>query len=313
MENRAYALIVGLFVICLGVTGVMVTWWISGGAQDTTKYLIVSPRSVTGLNPQAAVRYRGVRVGKVIDVDLQDSREVLITIRVDSDLPITRGTRARIGTQGLTGQGYVQLDDDGTNMAPPMLAPGTRLPVIAMADGGSPLNNVVDGAQEVVSRLKQTTERMERVLSDDNIKNISLTLKNLADSSAHLQKTMTQTAALTEDLRRFSSQENAESIAATLQQLQASTRELPQAVHDFRTTLAKVDAVADRVDRLGGDVQNNLNTETLPRINDLMLGLQSSAQQLNRVLDDIERTPQVLLLGKTQQAPGPGETKPGKP
>lgn len=313
MENRAYALIVGLFVICLGVAGVMAVWWISGGAQDTTKYLIISPRSVTGLNPQAAVRYRGVRVGKVIDVDLQDTREVSITIRIDSDLPITRGTRARIGIQGLTGQGYVQLDDDGSDTAPPTRAPDSKLPMIAMAEGGSPLNNAVEGAQEVVARLKQSTERIERVLSDDNIQHINTTLRNLADSSAHLEKTMAQTAALTEDLRRFSSQENAESIAATLKQLQASTRELPEAVHDFRTTLTKVDAVAERVDRLGGDVQNNLNTETLPRVNDLMLGLQASAQQLNRVLDDIERTPQVLLLGKTQQAPGPGETRPGKP
>lgn len=313
MENRAYALIVGLFVICLGLTGVVVLWWISGGAQDTVKYLIVSPRSVTGLNPQAAVRYRGVRVGKVVDVDLQDSREVLITIRVDSDLQITRGTRARIGVQGLTGQGYVQLDDDGHDPAPPPLGPRGGLPVIAMAAGGSPLNNAMEGAQEVVVRLRQSSERIERILSDDNIRNINATLKNLAESSANLQKTMEQTAALTQDLRRFAAPENAESMSRTLQQLQDSSRDLPAAVGDFRRTLARVDAVAERIDKLGGDVQNNLNAQTLPRFNELMLGLQASNQQLNRVLDDIQRNPQILLLGKTPEAAGPGESLPVKP
>ena len=95
MENRAYPLIVGLFTLVLGLSALLAFWWFSGGAQDTRAYLIVSPRSVTGLNPQAAVRYRGVRVGKVTDVDLQDTLEVNIQIRIDSDIPITRGTRAR--------------------------------------------------------------------------------------------------------------------------------------------------------------------------------------------------------------------------
>jgi len=41
--------------------------------------------------------------------------------------------------------------------------------------------------------------------------------------------------------------------------------------------------------------------------------LQTNTQQLSRVLDDIERSPQLLLLGKRQQTPGPGETVPAKP
>jgi phospholipid/cholesterol/gamma-HCH transport system substrate-binding protein len=312
MENRAYALIVGLFVICLGVAGVMGIWWISGGAENTTKYLIVSPKSVSGLNPQAAVRYRGVRVGKVIDVDLQDTREVSILIRVDSDVPITRGTRASIGTQGLTGQGYVQLDDDGSDMAPPPIAKGSRLPMIAMRSG-SLMDTATEGAQEIIARLRKSSERVEQILSEQNVQRIDATLQNLAASSEHLEKSLAQVSALAVDMRRFSSAENAEHITATLTQLQASTRELPAAVSDFRSALGKIDAAASRVDKLGSDVQANLNSETFPRVNELMLGLQASSQQLSRVLDDIERTPQVLLLGKRQQAPGPGESSSANP
>jgi phospholipid/cholesterol/gamma-HCH transport system substrate-binding protein len=311
MENRAYALMVGLFVICLGAAGVLALWWVSGGAQDTTKYLIISDKSVTGLNPQAAVRYRGVRVGKVIDVDLQDSREVVILIRIDSDVPITRGTRAKIGTQGLTGMGFIQLDDDGSDSAPPKPGVAGGPLVIPMVPGL--MDQATDSAQEIIGRLRKSSERMEQVLSAENVTRIDTTLKNLAASSASLEKALSQTAGLASDMRRFSSPENAERLSATLTQLQATSRNLPAAVDDFRGALAKIDSAASRIDKLGGDVQANLNSETLPRVNQLMLDLQASSQQLTRVLDDIERTPQALLLGKRQQAPGPGETSPAKP
>ncbi|MDP5239439.1 MlaD family protein [Uliginosibacterium sp. 31-16] len=311
MENRAYPLMVGLFVICLGAAAIMAFWWVSGGAQDTTKYLIISPKSVTGLNPQAAVRYRGVRVGKVIDVDLQDSREVSILIRIDSDVPVTRGTRARIGTQGLTGQGFIQLDDDGSDPAPPksIIAGGPGL--IPMQPGL--MDQATDSAQEIIGRLRKSSERMEQVLSPENVARIDQTLKNLAASSASLEKALSQTAGLAADMRRFSSPENAERLTATLEQIQTMSKQLSPAVDDFRKALAKVDAAGTRIDKLGGDVQASLTADTLPRVNQLMLELQTNTQQLSRVLDDIERSPQLLLLGKRQQTPGPGETIPARP
>ncbi|GAB2887149.1 MlaD family protein [Uliginosibacterium flavum] len=311
MENRAYALMVGLFVICLGAAGVMALWWVSGGAQDTTKYMIVSSKSVTGLNPQAAVRYRGVRVGKVIDVDLQDSREVVVLIRIDSDVPVTRGTRARIGTQGLTGMGFIQLDDDGNDPAPPKSIIAGGPPLIPMQPGL--MDQATDSAQEIIGRLRKSSERMEQVLSAENVTRIDATLKNLAASSASLEKALNQTAGLAADMRKFSSPENAERLATTLEQIQTMSKQLNPAVDDFRKALAKVDAAGTRIDKLGGDVQAALTADTLPRMNQLMLDLHTNTQQLSRVLDDIERSPQLLLLGKRQQTPGPGETVPAKP
>lgn len=310
MENRAYALMVGLFTLVLGASALAGFWWFSGGAQDTTRYLIVSPKSVTGLNPQAAVRYRGVRVGKVIEVDLTDAREVNILVRVDSDIPITRGTRARIGTQGLTGQGFIQLDDDGADPAPPKIMPGSGLPLIAMSGGGSLMENATEGAQDVLARLRKSSERVEKLLSEENVARIDQTLQNLAASSANLEKALSQTAGLASDLRRFSSPENAERMAQTLDQLRGLSTKLGPAVEDFRTAAGKVAAAGSRIDKLGGDVQASLTAETLPRMNQLMLELQTNTQQLARVLDDIERNPQLLLLGKRQQEAGPGERAP---
>ncbi len=308
MENRAYALWVGVFTLALGALVMAAFWWFSSGGQSTTEYLIVSPRGVTGLNPQAAVRFRGVRVGKVTAVDLLDSREVHIRIQIETDVPVTGATRAKVGIQGLTGQGFVQLDDDGSNPLPPPRQGGGP-PIIAMQPGL--LDQATEAGQDILARLKTSSERVERILSEDNLTRIDSTLKSLSASAAHLEKTLAQTTALAADMRRFSSPENARHLASTLAQLQQVSTQLSPAVDDFRKALAKVDAAGTRIDRLGADVQASITAETLPRVNQLMQDLQANSQQINRVLDEIERAPQSLILGKTPRQLGPGETTTG--
>ena len=68
MENRAHALAAGLFVIFLSVAMAAAAMWLSGETVIRDSYLLESKGSVSGLNPQAAVRYRGVDVGKVEDI-----------------------------------------------------------------------------------------------------------------------------------------------------------------------------------------------------------------------------------------------------
>ena len=79
MENRSHALIAGLFTLLLGIAAALSMWWFGGKTEVTRDYLVVTSKSVSGLNPQAQVRYRGIRVGRVesIDLDRGDSRNIL--------------------------------------------------------------------------------------------------------------------------------------------------------------------------------------------------------------------------------------------
>ena len=308
MENRAYALVVGVFVLLMGAAAVTAFWWFSGNLEVTRLYMVISHRSIMGLNPQAAVRFRGVRVGKVMEVDLHDSGEVRILIRVNADTPVTKGTKARVGLAGLTGQGFIQLDDDGSNPRALLPANPNDIPTIALQPGL--MDDLADNGKEILARLRETSSRVERILSDDNLSRIDKTLEHLATSSDNLQKALAQTSALVTDVRRFSSSENAERLSATIAQIQSASTQLTPAVEDFRKALSKVDAAAGRIDRLGAEVQTGLTGETLPRINQLATDLQTSTQQLGRVLDDMQRSPQMMLVGKQAAQPGPGETVP---
>ena len=56
MENRAHALIAGLFVLLLGLGILLAVWWFGGKHEPTRELVLITRNSVTGLNPQAEVR-----------------------------------------------------------------------------------------------------------------------------------------------------------------------------------------------------------------------------------------------------------------
>src|SRR6185295_7414285 len=115
MENRAYAFAVGLFTLLLGAGVVFAAMWLSGKTEVRASYMLETHFPVTGLNVQAPVRFRGVEVGKVekIEFEPKDARVILVRVAVSAETPITKGTYAQLGSQGVTGLAYVILDDEG--------------------------------------------------------------------------------------------------------------------------------------------------------------------------------------------------------
>src|SRR5688572_30699319 len=120
MENKAHALAAGLFTLLLGALLVAAAFWIRGEPIANDRYTLYTHGSVSGLNAQADVRYRGVEVGKVesIGFDPKDPRTILVEVSVRAGTPLTRGTYAQLAAQGITGLSYVQLEDDGSSAQP---------------------------------------------------------------------------------------------------------------------------------------------------------------------------------------------------
>ncbi|MDB5760764.1 MAG: putative ABC-type transporter, partial [Burkholderia sp.] len=94
MENKAHAIIAGLFTIAMLVAAILAAIWFNRDREVRVPYQIATRLSVPGLNPQAAVRYRGLDVGRVdrIGFDPQVVGQILVDISVKPDTPITRAT-----------------------------------------------------------------------------------------------------------------------------------------------------------------------------------------------------------------------------
>jgi len=210
MENKAYALSAGLFTLLLGVGIVVAALWFSNDTVKTKDYVLVSHYPVTGLNTQAPVRYRGVTVGKVISIafDPNDARAILVKIAIGADTPLTQGTYARLGSQGVTGLSYVMLDDDGANPAP-LTGQLARIDVRP-----SFIDSVTNSGEQMIENFNQVAQRVNRLLSDENQKQLIVTLRHLDraadslssladDTSVALKHADTMFAGINDTLPRF--------------------------------------------------------------------------------------------------------------
>ncbi|RWA50112.1 hypothetical protein AU476_28845 [Cupriavidus sp. UYMSc13B] len=96
MESKTYALFTGIFFLVLVAIGAALAVWMArdrgGYGQNLT---LVSSESVTGLNREAPVLYRGIPVGKVADLRInpENQKEVVIIARLTQPLRLSTGTR----------------------------------------------------------------------------------------------------------------------------------------------------------------------------------------------------------------------------
>lgn len=307
MENRAHAFAVGLVSLLLIGVILLTLWWFGGGGDEFRTYELETHKGVTGLNNQAAVRFRGVRVGRVMSIDLDDDDpyKVIVEIRVRKDVPMTHGTFATLGFQGLTGNAFILLDDTGQDRRP--LLPKGEEPIrIALQPGL--IEQVSDTGHKVIGRLDEASQNFAKVLRPENVERIDAMLKNLVSSTDHLNKTLEQAPLLVSDVRRIVSPQTAEQLHTAVAQLADASKRISPAIDNWNRTLGKVEAAGARIDRLGADLQVGVLGDTLPRINSLATELQGTSSQLSTFLDEMQRSPQSLLLGREAARLGPGES-----
>lgn len=306
MENRAHALATGIFIVAALAATAAVFWWMSGQREITAQYLLVSSKSLTGLNPQATVRFRGVRAGRVedISIDPDDRRKILVRVSITEGFPIMKSTSAKLNYQGVTGIAYVQLDDDGSSDVP-LVSSGAKLARIPLQP--SDFESFSSAAQEVLTQANALVGRLNVLLGENNLKHVGSTLASLDSAAARLDGTMKAMPEVMAALKQTLSAANIKNLQTTLANLERASSDAAPALADLRKLMASLQSLGKRVDGLSADAGNGLMGDTLPRLNALIVDLSGTARQLSRALAEIERSPQTLVFGPPPPRPGPGE------
>ena len=299
MENRSHALIAGLFTLLLGLSAVAALWWFGGKSEDTKLYQVITTKSVTGLNPQAQVRYRGVRVGRVeaIEFDPIDVRNTLISIRIRADIPVTEGTFAKLGYQGVTGMAHLQLDETGSDPKPRVGSDGA-LSRIPMRD--SVLQELSATGTETLRGVRDLVASMQQILTPENRQAVVKTLANLEATSGNAREASAQ-------LRALLSPENVRVLQATLQKAEQTVGQAGPFFAEARGLVGRLQSVGEKLDVVLGDPANGGLNTLAPKVNELTVELAATSRQLGRVLQVLEESPQSLILGRQAASPGPGE------
>jgi len=311
MESRAYALITGLFV--LGIAACIAVWaqWLSPKPQARSAYRVVATATVpvSGLNPEAQVRYRGIGVGRVtaIHLDEKDARRIFVDIEVDSKIPITRGTYAQLGMEGITGIAYVHLQDDYKDMA-----------LAAKADSGFvelPLKPaffdiLADGTEGTVKDARELMANLNDLLRPENRKRISASLASLERMSADLEAAANRLPATLARVDSWLSDENRRLAAGTLQGLNETAKNLPDLTRETQLLVKDAREMAGKVSRMSDEAASaavTVREETLPRVHALAEAVERDSQRVGRLALQLDRDPQSAIFGRRAGRPGPGE------
>lgn len=306
MENKAHALAAGLFTVLLVLGVAVAAMWFSGDTYEKSYYVIESKYPVTGLSEQAAVRYRGVAIGKVtrIDFDPANPRVIVIDIAIQSGMSLTRSTFAELQYQGVTGLSYVMLDDPRTSTEPLPQAGtqgSTRIPLRE-----SVFSSLAEVAPLILSDAREVMKRMSTLMSDENQVQIGNALKNVEAATRQI----TALARAMEPAARGSDALVADARKTFLHADKLLT-ELAGTNRDLAKRLEAIDRVSTSAQNAGNAVSalaDAVASETLPRINLMADELARTSRSLDRLSAELKEQPQSLVFGRKPGAPGPGES-----
>jgi phospholipid/cholesterol/gamma-HCH transport system substrate-binding protein len=297
MEGRSYALAVGVFVIALGAALAGAAVWLGQDRTAYQHYTIASQVAVNGLQPEAAVKLRGVPVGRVesIHFDPADANTILVTIAVAHGTPLRTSTYAQLGYQGITGLTYIQLEDDAAVQSRRPLDTDQR---IAMHP--SLFDRLAGAGPELIDRLDVVLARAANLLDDGNRRSLARSLDSVgqaAEQFGQLADRLKPAAAGIQPL--------AADARATLERANVALEHIAALSDDLQRKAKALEGVgraADQVTAVGKAVES-----AVPHVDQLVEQLSRNSRNLDRLLADLKAQPQSLVLGRAPAEPGPGE------
>lgn len=308
MENKAHALAAGAFLLAVSALLAALAFWLSRDGAVRNSFELSSREAISGLQPQAAVRFKGVPVGKVtaIGFDPRQPGHVLIRIAVDASAPVTRSSFATLAYQGITGLAFVQLDDTGESREPLSAADG-QLPRIPLRTGF--MTRLTQQGEQVLEQVEEATRRLNQLLAPENQQALVGAVRQAGAAAQGVQRLAANMDALLEAQlgpTRVSLPQLAQETRQTLQAVQGASQDLGRVAQRLQETGGLMDRLAQASDGLSQGVAS-LNAGTLPRLNRLGDEAARTTRSVGAAAATLSENPSSLLFGGAPPRPGPGE------
>jgi phospholipid/cholesterol/gamma-HCH transport system substrate-binding protein len=300
MERNANYALVGFASLVLFVGLAAFVLWLAQVrfARDYDIYDIVFDGPVRGLSVGGEVHFNGIKVGDVqrITLNRENPSQVISRIKITSDVPIKTDSYATLEPQGVTGVNYVQITA-GSKGRPFLkdVTPHGQVPVIRSQK--STLSDLIEGGTAVLERSIEALDRVNRTLSDANIREISGTLSDLHVVTSELKERKQIVANADKALQQLDvTLQRAARLADSANGLmegdgKRALANLADAAQSLKTTSQKAQDVLGKLEGPTSDFAVN----GLPQLSAAISNLQTATESLNRVLEEAERSPGALI------------------
>jgi phospholipid/cholesterol/gamma-HCH transport system substrate-binding protein len=299
METRANYVLIGAFTLATAAFLLLFGLWAAKytSDKDWRYYNVIFDEAVTGLTEGGSVQYNGISVGTVDTLSLapDDPRKVVARVKLRATTPVKVDTHAKLSFTGLTGTAFIQLTGGSPKARLLVSGNGDTVPVIQTE--ASALQNIAETANKLVARL-------DKVLSEDNIRNITQTLDNLENATGAIADQRKDLSA-----RIVNARISSEKLATTLDTTNGAiadvdrelVQKLPQLIAKLDSTLNRLDSAAGNADKLLGENRGAINSFTqdgLSQLGPTMEELRTLVRDLRKISARFEDNPAGYVLGR---------------
>lgn len=279
METKVNYGIVGLFVLILGAAIIIIPLWLSSSLSNKhyVIYAVHMYESVSGLSPNAPVKYNGVDVGTVksIALNIKNPQEVDILLNIIEGTPITTATTATLSVQGLTGVANIELKGSDPKARPLVAKPNQPYPLIQSSP--SFMAHLIDTINHVSDELSRLLNPANQRAIRNSLANIDRITSVFATNAAQLNSSI-------------------QSANIALHNTAVASQQFPIVVNNIKNDAEQFDQLVQQWNSLSSSLSNT----TLPKVNDVLGNLQSFSQS-------VKQNPSVLIRGQQNRPLGPGE------
>lgn len=242
MATRAQRARLGAFMILATVLFVGAVGTLAGLRfwNPRDRYFVRYRESVSGLEVGSTVKMKGVRVGQVEALSMENVESVRVVLALAPTTPIKIDTRAVITSIGITGLKFIELT--GGSREGERLPPNTARSEIA--PGASIVHTLTGRAIDISQKAEQVLNNL-LLLTDDSTRQ---RIHGLIDHSAELATSLNE---LVRDERALRIMKNAERATAALARAATSMdRVVQQIAPGLEDTLRSASAAAATFNRV---------------------------------------------------------------
>lgn len=322
MESKVNYTAVGIFVLLLGSALVAFAFWLGKYNQDEAayhRYHVYITESVSGLAPEAAVKFHGVDVGKVesIRINPLNSEEVELTLKIEKTTPIKTDSTAVLKFYGITGLAFIEIVG-GSKDAP--LLTTSQHNIATIPSSASLIKRLDESLSNVASKLSTTLDRADRIFSDRNVDNIAQSLEHFRSLTAQIDGYQNQIQTLLE--RSIALESNATDSLGSMKEAAIGIKTTSSNFNTLTqtkmaTVLESLAATSQESHRLIRKIESNIDRgeydlqsmvqPTAAELGDLIQRTQALIKEMENALQTLRESPSDLLFKKSTPKLGPGE------
>lgn len=191
METRANYILIGLFTI-LGFVGILgfLVWLTNSQLNQQFAHYQTRFTNVSGLDRASAVRFAGLTVGQVTDMQLSPSGDGTVTVvmEVDADTPVRTGSTATIAAQGVTGTSSIEISAGRPDQ--PLLREVSDAEVPEIPSGTWLLQSLTEDIPDLIGEVRTLLQDLQAIVGPENQQRVTTILTNLEDGSADIRETL---------------------------------------------------------------------------------------------------------------------------